>query len=114
MFPQPIAVSDYGYNNRMMQETIKQGSCHDRITEHLSPVGKPQIGGEDYCSFLITGIDQLEEETDTVIIDWFVLPECRRHECGILVSELIGISKPNRIRVWCHDKVVSCIEGYAV
>ena len=63
MIPQPIAVTGNGNDNRVMQEAIKQGRCHHRITEHHSPIGKTQVGGEDHGFLLITGIDQLEEET---------------------------------------------------
>lgn len=75
------------------------GGDRDRICRCRHVKGQPIWG-------LVTS-------SGTVIIDWFDLPECRRHECGILVTELIGIGKPNRIRVWCHDKVVSCMERYA-
>ena len=62
MFPQPIAVAGYGYHHRMVEETVQESRCHDRIPEHLPPVGKAEVGGQDHGSLLVAGIDQLEEQ----------------------------------------------------
>lgn len=58
-------------------------------------------------------VASLVSSNGTVILDGSGLPECRRLECGIWVTEPTLGRQPNRIRVWRHDKVVSCIQGYA-
>ena len=62
MFPQPVAVAGYGHHHRMMEETVQECGCHDRIAEHIPPVGKSEVGGQDHGSLLVAGIDQLEEQ----------------------------------------------------
>ncbi len=52
MIPQPIAVTGNRNDNRMMQETITQGRCHDRITEHVTP-GRNPVGWHDRRSMVI-------------------------------------------------------------
>ena len=62
MLPQPVAVSGNGDDHRMVEQAVQEGRSHHRIPEHLPPVGKAQVRGQDHGPLLVAGIDQLEEQ----------------------------------------------------
>lgn len=53
----------------MMQETVQQRSCHNRVAKNLAPFGEAAIGGQDHCAFFVAGVDQLEEQVCATVAD---------------------------------------------
>lgn len=45
-----------------MQQSIEDGGGHDRVTEHLAPVGKALVRGQDQTGALVATRDQAEEQ----------------------------------------------------
>ena len=46
----------------VMQEPIEERGGDDRIAEHLAPLGKAAVGGQDHRAALVARVDQLEEQ----------------------------------------------------
>ena len=62
MGAQPVACACNLDHDSVVQETIEQRGGDDWIAEDFSPFRKAAIGCQDHGPFLITGVDQLEEE----------------------------------------------------
>ena len=45
----------------VMQQTVHDGACNHRITKHLIPLGKIDVGCDDCAITLIPSVNQLEE-----------------------------------------------------
>ena len=59
---QPIAGTLDLHDDGVVQQSVEQGSGHDRIAEYLAPLGEAPVGGEDHGALLVAGVDQLEEQ----------------------------------------------------
>lgn len=46
----------------MVERAIEESCGNDGVTEHLAPLGKAAIGGEDHRPLFVAGIDELEEQ----------------------------------------------------
>ena len=46
----------------VVKEPIEQGGGDDGIAEHLAPFREAPVRGQDHGAFLITGVDELEEQ----------------------------------------------------
>jgi hypothetical protein len=49
------------HDDRMMQHSVQQGCRDDGITEHLAPLGKAAVGGQDHGAAFVARVDQLKE-----------------------------------------------------
>jgi hypothetical protein len=54
----PLDLDDDG----MVQKTVEERGADDGIAEDLAPFGEAAVRREDHRAFLVTGIDQLEEQ----------------------------------------------------
>ena len=57
----------------VMKQTVHDGACNHRITKHLIPLGKIDVGCDDCAITLIPSVNQLEEKHDIIIDDYTVL-----------------------------------------
>jgi hypothetical protein len=46
----------------VVKQPVQQRGGDDRIAEDLAPFGEAAVGGEDHGAFLVSGVNQLEEE----------------------------------------------------
>ena len=46
----------------MVQQAIQQGGGDDGITEHLAPLGKAAVAGQDHGAAFVASVDQLKEQ----------------------------------------------------
>ena len=95
MFPQPAAVTGYGYHRRMMEKAIQKCRCHDRVAEHLPPppVGKAEVRGQDHASLPVAGIDQLEEQAGTTLDNRKEADLVDNQERGIDMGPHLGLQQ---------------------
>ncbi len=54
----PLDLDDHG----VVQQTVEQCRGHDGVAEHLAPLGKAAVGGQDHRALLVPGVDELEEQ----------------------------------------------------
>jgi len=49
-------------DDRVVKKPIQECRGNDGIAKNITPLGEAAIGGEDHGAFLISGIDELEEQ----------------------------------------------------
>jgi len=91
VFPQTVAEAGYGYHHRMMEKAIQKCRCHDRVAEHLPPVGKAEVRGQDHGPLLVAGIDQLEEQAGTTLGNRKETDLVDNQERGIDIGPHLGL-----------------------
>jgi hypothetical protein len=62
MLAQAVAGTFNLNDHGMVQKSVQQGRCDDRIAENLAPFTETAIGGQDHRASLVAGVDQLEEQ----------------------------------------------------
>ena len=53
----------------VMEKAVEQGGGNNRVAKDLTPFGEAAVGGEDHRPFLVTSIDELEEEIAAALDD---------------------------------------------
>ncbi len=53
----------------VMEKAVEQRGGDNGVAEDLTPFSEAAVGGEDHGSFLVTSIDQLEEEIAAALDD---------------------------------------------
>ena len=51
-----VAGAFYVHDDCVVQETVQQGGRDDEVAEHLAPLGKAAIGGQDHGAALVASI----------------------------------------------------------
>ena len=49
-------------NDGMVQQPVEQRCCDDGAAEDVAPFSKTAVRGEDHRAFLVSRIDELEEQ----------------------------------------------------
>ena len=62
MLAQSVAGTFDLNDDGVVQKSVQQGRCDDRIAENLPPFAEAAIGGQDHRASLVAGVDQLEEQ----------------------------------------------------
>jgi hypothetical protein len=62
MLAQAVAGALDLHDDSMVEQTVKQCGCDDRITEDVTPFGESTIGRKDHGGALVACSDQLEEQ----------------------------------------------------
>ena len=74
----------------VVQEPVEQRGGHDRVAEHVPPLGESLVRGEDHGALLVAGVDELEEEVGGLGVDGDVADLVDDEQGGAsVVSELV-------------------------
>ena len=53
----------------VVQEPVEPRGGHDRVAQHGASLGEALVRGEDHCTLLVAGADELEEQVRTLRVD---------------------------------------------
>jgi hypothetical protein len=69
MLAQAVAGAFDLNDDGVMEQPVEQRGSDDRIAEHLTPLGKAGVGGEDHRALFVAGVDELEEQVAAAVGD---------------------------------------------
>src|SRR5262249_46566125 len=61
LLSEPVALAPDVEDVAVVEESVEDGGGDDRVTEHLAPLGKALVGGQDDAAALVASGDQGEE-----------------------------------------------------